>query len=111
MSKASDMLDAITLALAPRKKTIVLDPRDDNSVMLDRAVDAFHAEADRWNSRWNDRAYELVRNSSPDNDICDEEYSEIIRFTKYECPDGPHAYALLNTYRDRAAMLAALRAL
>lgn len=83
---------------------------------IDNAVNAYQREHDRWDWRCNvnkkrGSVYELVRNSSPDNDINADEYFEITTFSKRECPDRHYADMWLNTYRGRAAMRAALEAL
>lgn len=89
-------------------KHIMFVVNDDDT--LDRCDSAYQAEYDRWCWRRNS-GFELVRNSSPKNDINADEYFEIISLTKRECKNGDDAESWLNTYRGRAAMKAALEAL
>lgn len=110
MTKFPDALAEIMKLLEPPTRTVTLNVTDCDE-QLDRMSDAFHAEADRWCWRRNDQHYELVRNSSPKNNIIDDEFMQITRLTKRECRDRYAAEVFLNTYRDRAAMLAALKAL
>lgn len=111
MSKAADLLDAILQALKPSTKTVVVHPDDDETI--DRAVAAFREETERWCFRRNldKKVFELVRNTSPRNDICDESYQQVMSLSRGDCPDRHMAELLLLRYRDRAAMYAALRAL
>lgn len=83
---------------------------------IDRMVAAYRAEADRWCWRYrvpHDKrgSFELVRNSSPKNDINADEYFQITLLSRRECADRHHAEGRLRTYRGRAAMIAALEAL
>lgn len=82
---------------------------------LDQMDYAYQKECERWCYRYNDLkphpGYELVRNSSPNNNINADEYFEITTFTKRECPDRDSAAQWLDAYRGRAAMRAAIRAL
>jgi len=110
MSKFPDALAEIMKLLEPPTRTVVLKVGDCDE-QLDRASNAFHAEADRWCYRRDGDHFILVRNSSPDNDIMADEYFQITRLTKREARTRDDAEAFLNTYRDRAAMLAALKAL
>jgi hypothetical protein len=76
---------------------------------------AYQLEYDRWIMRYNPKkrgsGWELVRNTSPGNDIIGEEYQEIVTFTRRECRDKTDAVAWLNTYRGRAAVSALLEQL
>lgn len=80
---------------------------------LDKCQEAYQAEYDRW--CWRHRAggtgFELVRNTSPGNNIIALEHQEIIKLWKSECRDKHDAECWLNTFRGRAAMKAALEAL
>jgi acetone carboxylase gamma subunit len=110
MTTSEDVLDEITRLLAPAAKEVNITNND----VLDRAAVAFREESDRWCWRRNiidGNHFEIVRNSSPNNDISDDQYFQIIRLTKRECRDRHEAEIFLRTYRDRAAMLAALKAL
>ncbi len=73
---------------------------------------AYKAEYDRWDWRAREKKrgspYEIVRNSSPNNDIIDDTYFEIIMLTKRECENIAQAENWLEAYRGRAAMRAAL---
>jgi hypothetical protein len=80
-----------------------------DSKNLDRAVAAYRAEADRWDWRFSGDGYELIRNSSPRNDIIAEQYMEIIPLRR--CPSNARAQKWLETFRGRAAMRAALEKL
>lgn len=88
--------------------------RDDATI--DAMAEAFHDEYQRWQYRYNDlpgretrgSLWELVRDTSPKQDIISEEFMEIITFTKRECKDRTDAEAWLETYRSRAAINAAL---
>lgn len=77
----------------------------------------FWTEYDRWCERrirtpaGKPDRWELVRNTSPNNDIIDESYQEIITLTARECRDSIDAEAWKNTFANRAAMRAALEAL
>lgn len=97
----------------PRKKLITQFTSRDET--LDAADTAYRAEYDRWCWRRSIIAgsyrFELVRNSSPNNDINADEYFEITTLTKRECRDRHEAEAWLGTYRGRAAMRAALETL
>lgn len=96
----------------PRKKFV---PTDDAT--LDRMSAAYWGEFDRWCERRitmpadkRDK-WEIVRNTSPNNDLIDEHYQDVIKLTLRECRDHIDAEAWLNTYRCRSAMRAALGAL
>ncbi len=82
---------------------------------LDRCETAYQAEYERWCWRRaiiaGNYRFELVRNSSPNNDINADEYNEITMLTKRECNDKHSAESWIITYRGRAAMKAALNAL
>lgn len=83
--------------------------------LYDRVNAAYRAEWDRWSyMRLDDEPargspYVLRRNSSPDGNIIADEYIEQITFSKRECKNRDDAEMWLNTYRDRAAIQAALR--
>lgn len=106
----SDMSEIAEL-LAPGLKTVTLRLDDDDAI--DRMNAAYWAEYERW--CWRRKAvkdgFELVRNSSPNNDIIADEYNEITNLTKRECRDRDEAEAWYQTYAKRAAMRAALGAL
>lgn len=106
----AEMADAL---LKPREVEVRYygDERDED--MLDKMTSAFDAEYDRWVCRRksNKGGFELVRNSSPKNNIVAEEYQEITNLTKRECRDYCDAEAWRNTYAGRAAMRKALEAL
>lgn len=75
----------------------------------------YWAEYSRWcwrrAIRNGDYRFELVRNTSPRNDIIADEYTEITSLTKRECRDRHDVESWLNTYRGRAAMKATLEAI
>jgi hypothetical protein len=79
--------------------------------IIDRMNAAYWAEYERW--VWRRKinrkdGFELVRNSSPNNDIVSDEYNEITNLTKRECKDSYSADEWYQTYARRAAMRAAL---
>lgn len=79
---------------------------------LDRMIALYVNEYDRWCWRYKAGGnFELVRNSSPNNDINADHYFEITTLTARECRDRHAAEAWLQTYARRAAMRAALEAL
>lgn len=84
----------------------------DNEEVLDRCHAAYQAEYDRWcwRRKTDKDGFELVRNSSPENNINADEYFEVTNLTKRECADSDDARSWLRTYRGRAAMRAALEA-
>jgi hypothetical protein len=92
-------------------------PQYVNDARLDRMNALYVIEYDRWCSRYNELAlkgrgrWELVRNSSPNNDINADEYFEITGFTRRECRDRHDAEMWLETFARRAAMRAALETL
>lgn len=111
-------VDLATLC-APTIVTVHLDlARDDEKMddLFDAMDSAYQAERDRWCCRYNRLAprggrWELVRNSSPHNDINADEYFEITGLTKRECNGGDSAETWLDAYAGRAAMRKALGAL
>lgn len=81
---------------------------------LDAMDSAYKAEHDRWCWRRKipqGKGFELVRNSSPGNNIIGDDYMEITNLTKRECPTSDHAEEWLDAFAGRAAMEAALKAL
>lgn len=86
--------------------------RDDHDA-LDNMNAAYWAEHDRWCSRRKGigEGFELVRNTSPGNDIVDESYQALIHLSKRECRDRHDAAMWLQTYARRAAMQKALEAI
>lgn len=79
----------------------------------DKMAALFWAEYDRWvvRRKTDKQGYELVRDTSPNGDIIDEMFQEIIPLSKRECRDYHDGEAWKNTYANRAAMRAALGAL
>lgn len=90
----------------------ILGASDAVADKLDRMYAAYVAEYDRWDWRARERKrgspYELIRNTSPENDIIDDSWMEIITFTKRECENLAQIQNWLETFRGRAAMKAGL---
>lgn len=105
--------DLAKLCDAAERKRKPKKLRKPSEEAIDRAVAAFDAETARWCWRRGpfNEGFELVRNSSPKNDINADEYFQIVKLTKRECVDRHEAEGWCNTYRGRAAMLAALEVL
>ena len=83
---------------------------DHDLARLDEANAAYKAEYDRWcvRRKTHKDGYELVRNTSPHNDLVSDDFMDVIPLTKREAPTHDHAEEWLDTVRGRAAMAAAL---
>ena len=78
----------------------------------DRMVALYDAEYARWCDRAKPgRGYEIVRNTSPNNDIIDETWQEVTNLTLREARTRDEAEAWCRTLAGRAAIRAALGAL
>lgn len=106
---------ALTRLLGPPANEIVIHGDDRDIDLFDRMDAAYRLEHERWayehqNLGDSGFRYILVRNTSPNNDIIDESYHEVITLTKREARTRDEAEAWCNTFAGRASIRKALEA-
>lgn len=107
MIQTEDLAKLCNAAVKTRKQ------RKPSPEAIDRMMAAFNREHERWCWRrvLDKSGFELVRNSSPKNNINADEYFQITPLSKRYCSDRHEAEMWLGIWRGRAAMVAALEAL